>query len=474
MKFKGTLVFAAFAIALGLYVYLIEFKKAAKDEEAKAESEKVLNFEAAKVKGFILKNSKGEVEIERADPTNWKITKPLVDLADSGTVNSMLSDLGSEKYDQVVDGDDLKSYGLDHPQSTITINLTGGAPKTVSVGADAALPGKAYLLRADDKKILYVNTSFKTQLDRGLKDLRDKRIFRKNKDDVQQLTLKFNAKDNKGSIGLTKKDSRWLIDGKDESADDDAVNGIIKGIDNLRANNFVSENATNKEEMKKHGLNTPTLDITLEGKEKTPIGHLLFSAPKDNSVFITSDGSPTIYQVFSSSVDSLMKKPQDFRNKKLPLQFKREDVGEILVKNSLSEVHLIKKGELWTLPLSDSTKEVSQVQVANFLEKLSGLKVAEYLESEKPQGLSSPTGHAVLRDSKGDIILDLTWGERAKNKRNYYAKSNKYKGNFTIEATSLEGLPVQTLVESKATPTPSPAVSATPNSMASPPSRPSP
>jgi hypothetical protein len=469
MKFKGTWVLALLAIALGLYVYFIEIKKAAKDEEQKTQDEKVLNFEPSKVKAFEIKNPHGDFVMEK-DGTTWKLTKPMATLADEATISGILNDLSTEKFEQTIEGEDLKQYGLDNPATIATVTLQDGAIKKVAQGADAALPGKIYLLRNDEKKVLFANAGIKYQLDKTQKDLRDKRIFHKAKDDIQHLTFKVSTKDFKGQVALTKKDGNtWGIDGTDENADQEAVKNVLTGIDNFKASDFPSEKADEKSSLKEFGLNQPVLDLEIDGKDNAVLAHILAAKSKDNSKgYVIVEGEPTVYQVFPSSIDPLTKKSQDFRDKKLPFTFKKDDVADILAKNSTSEIHVVKKGSSWEMPIADPSKDVSQIQISNFLTKVSDLKVAEYTPGEKAKGLNPPAGEIVLKDDKGNLLLDFSWGDRAKNQRNLYATTDKFKKGFTVDSGTILSIPIQTIIETKATPTPAPTSAPTPKAAKAP------
>jgi len=462
MKFKGTWFLALLAVALGLYVYLIEIKKAAKDEEKKNAEEKILDFDSSKVKSLNFKNSKGEFTVEK-DGTDWKLVKPLTDKADQSVINNILTALGSEKFDEAIDAQtdaDLKNFGLDNPVESLTITNQDGTIKKLSIGQDAAIPGKVYLQRGDEKKALYANSGIKIQLDKTIKDLRDKDVFRKNKDDITRFELKVNSKDAHGQVALSKKDGKWFLDSKGEEADGEVTETFLKTLTSLNATDFPSENASDKAEKKKYDLSAPEIEVTLYGKDNVILDHMMIGSKNDkNNVFVTVEGVPTIYQLFASSTESLLKKPEDFRNKKLPLEFKKEDVADINIKTSASEAHLVKKASSWELFLPDEAKVVSQIQVTNFLDRLSDLKVADYVDKEKPVGLNPPLGHIVLKNSKDEVIFDFSWGDRAKVQRNDYAKSSKYKGLFTVDGSAIAGIPIQTLVERKSTPVPTAAPS---------------
>jgi hypothetical protein len=321
------------------------------------------------------------------------------------------------------------------------------------------LPGKVYLQRDGDNKIMLASSSFKANLDKQQKDLRDKRIFRGEKDDVKHLTLRDNSKDNKLEVKADFDGKKWVLPPRNELADADTVKAVIDNATSLRAIDFPSENGQDKAELKKYLLDKPEIEVTLGGS-KADIGKLDISAKKDNNVYAHWEGQPTIYQLYVSAVDSLHKKPADFKDKKKPFEFNKDDAGEIILKTSLTNLHLIKKGSSWELTPSAEDKVVNQIQVTNFLDKLSTLKTAEFLSpKDKAKGLNPPEHDVILKNSKGDEIFSMGWGEKTKSGKAYFAKTNKVPEIVGADASTIDALPAQTLVETKS-PSPSPGASA--------------
>ena len=228
MKFKGTWVLAGMAVAFGAYLYFGEYKKAIKEDADKEASEKVLNILPADVRKLEIKNEAGDFIMTSPDGKKWKLESPLQDNADESMISGILGALTSSRFEETIEGQDLKNFGLDKPKSTVTLTSQGGAVKKVNVGSDAPIAGKLYLQRDGENKVLFADTGFKTQLNRSLKDLRDKKIFRKFKGDIEAINVKYDTKDSHGVLDLLKKDGNWILPKeKDQKADQDIANEFL-------------------------------------------------------------------------------------------------------------------------------------------------------------------------------------------------------------------------------------------------------
>lgn len=453
MKFKSTYILALVALAIGAYIYFVEIKKAEKDQAAKTADEKIFNaIDVSKAKVIKLSTTFGEYELEKDEKNSWQIKVPVKDTADDQTLNNMLTALGSEKYEQVVaEGEaDLKIFGLDQPKVFISITTADQKTQKVNVGAEAALPGKLYIQREGEKKVLFATQSFKSQVDKGLKDLRNKNVFRKSKSDVVSIEARYNQKANNATIELLKENGEWkVVKPFSLRADQDTVNDLLVKIENLRANDFASEKGNEKSELSKFNLANPEMKFVLKDKDKKVVEELWVGAKKENNAYVKTVGSPTIFTMFSTSTEPLSHKPDDFRDKKEAFKFKKDDVAAISLKSSLFNTNLVKKGTTWELVVPDAHKEVNQVVVTDLLNRLEQLKASEFIKNEAPKGLNPPRGAITLSDAAGKPLIVFSWGDKTKSGKSYFIKTSLSKDVYGVDASTLDSLPGQTLVSSK-------------------------
>lgn len=444
-KFKSTWLVAVLALGLGLYIYFIEIKKADKDAEEKTAAEKVLQFAPENVKSIELKSSKGTFTLERDASNHWALTSPVKDAGDDTSINNMLKSLGDEKFDDTLDATDLKPYGLDASPLYIVLKLKDGSTKKLLVGGDAAIPQKIYVQREGEKKVLFAGSAIKNDIDHDLKDLRDKRIFRKGRAEINRIEIK----NKNGQLELTQKDHKWYIGhtfANSDVADPDTVNALLGSIESMRATDFPSEKGDQPQERKKYELNTPVTELKLFDDKDKELANVVFGPKKDNNIYISVDGGPTIYQSYMGIADAYNKTADDFKNKKTAFEFDKSSVAEVVMKSSLTSLDLVKTNGKWALAKPDPDYSVSQMEVENLVSKIAAFRVAEF-PAEAPADIDDPRGSVTLKDSKGKEIFSMKWGEKTKSAKSYLVKTSKSDGVVGIATVSIDSMPGQTLVE---------------------------
>ncbi len=92
MNWKTTVVLAA--IALGVFVYLRFFElKQPGTEEARRQAQNVVNFDRDKIDGIVILNGDEKIELRRRD-NRWRLETPIKDQADSSLIDNLLSGFG--------------------------------------------------------------------------------------------------------------------------------------------------------------------------------------------------------------------------------------------------------------------------------------------------------------------------------------------------------------------------------------------
>ena len=127
---RRTLLFAAIALALGLYIYLVEGPRLAEDQAPR----RLLVFEPAQVSGLrLVYPDAPDISAQRVDGT-WRITEPLQARADSAAIERLLSAIANVELERMIGAgqrESLDVYGLDGNGSHALVELTlegGGDP----------------------------------------------------------------------------------------------------------------------------------------------------------------------------------------------------------------------------------------------------------------------------------------------------------------------------------------------------------
>ena len=150
-----------------------------------------------------------DVVLNRAGASNWKITSPKPLIADQDSVSTILYNLSPMDGATLIDDkpSDLKQFGLAEPEAQVSATGKDGKTHTILVGDETPTGDSAYVMVSGESKVYSVPKNTKTNLDKGLKDLRDKRLMPVDFDKLTsveisgaKLHLTFGSEDGKWTV----------------------------------------------------------------------------------------------------------------------------------------------------------------------------------------------------------------------------------------------------------------------------------
>ena len=138
----------------------------------------VLHVKRDAVRSIEISGPEGAHVLSRTEGGDWAFTQPVATQAGRWAVDALLGSLESLRMDSVAEEDpkDLEAYGLDKPARTVTLGLSDGTRKTLSVGAQTA--EKNYPVRVSDRPMVAViPPALVDELAKGTSELRAKRLL---------------------------------------------------------------------------------------------------------------------------------------------------------------------------------------------------------------------------------------------------------------------------------------------------------
>jgi hypothetical protein len=276
MNWRTTLILGAVVLAVFAYLRFFEMKQPS-TEEARRQSQNVVNFDRSKVDGIIIQNGDEKVEMRRRD-NKWRIETPIKDLADGALVENLLSDLETWQKDGMISARDidadkskLNEYGLNRPK--LKLKLIGSdRPPEILFGKDAALEGRMYVRFDNSKETFLARQSVKKDIDKKAEEFRDRKLTDLTTAQVRRIVLKTPS----GEMELEKEGDHWdIVKPLRARADDEKVGDLIAQITTARIQQFVADDHG---DLRPYGLAEPRGSITLfseEGKkdQKVEIAH---------------------------------------------------------------------------------------------------------------------------------------------------------------------------------------------------------
>jgi hypothetical protein len=419
-----------FAVIAGVMTYLVYQDMEKSEEEAAAklvEGQIYPGLKAEKHTFLDFKGSKDSFTLKK-EGRDWMIVSPFRDRADNGKVEAFVRQVAEQKVKELeVTPEKAKEYGLQDNTLHITMKSDDDSEHKVIVSRQFAYDGSSYLQKQGDNKVLLGDTSWKGIVGKILKDLRNRDLYQ------GPLAPKSLVVEGKNKLAFTMSDTQWDLKGRDVILDEVLVQDYLNQIKKLRIMNFIVETPT-KEDLRKYGLNHPDLRIQ--------VGNWWVRLKKkDGQLYSQASQRDTIYTMSIGDLEKLTKSLSDFRDKAFAFQFDRDKVSQVKLSRGSESLNLKKQdGGHWSLEVTPEGKALDAAKVDDLLTKISELQVSEFLPGSSK--VKKTMGQVTLADQVGTTLLELSWGDKYKDKKD---KLDHYKVHSSLAGDEALGVVVGSL-----------------------------
>jgi hypothetical protein len=428
------------ALALGLYLWLVELPAEQKRVEADTAAKKLVDFKEDDVQGFTITSSQGEMEVAREDG-RWTIRKPKSMEADATAVGEFLRTLLLAQVSRVVDetGTDLKAYGLETPSLTVSLRLASGT-QTVRVGDAGPLSATLYAKRDDSSKVFLTTLAGRDLLAKSIQEFRRKRVLSFNR--VQVTRLKIAGP--RETVVLYREDqgdkALWKIKAPVETAaDQPEVSSLLFALEDLKAQDFIDD--PKEHAAKRAALGKPLATITLREKE-TNRTVSLFLDPRDNAAaYAESAPREPLYRIAPAAAKDLARGLFDLRAKQL-IAAEPDQVKTLVIKTGGQEYALSREGGAWIVD-GDPNAKGDAARINMFVTRAVRLQ-AEKIVTENPTdlkryGLASPAAELIAAGEQGKLLGRIAFGREEQGLA--YALGSAMTGIFQVRPDILKEIP---------------------------------
>lgn len=241
MKLKGRGILVLALLFLGGFAVYDYFQDQKKEQKATEESRLLtLNFE--QIDNFEIQKGAKKIAVKRS-VNGWELTEPIQDLADNQAVDDFIKNLVPEKIIDVArEGTDVdwSLYGLDKPQGQVTLKTTMGESNVFTISERKNFEQNAFARRNQEARVLVVNSSWQSRVDKDVMDFRDRRVLRHKIASVDVISLK----NEKGLLELQRVDGKWKGSSKKEfKLDQNKVRDLLTTIADARVDEFFENNS---------------------------------------------------------------------------------------------------------------------------------------------------------------------------------------------------------------------------------------
>lgn len=400
------ILFLVFAVISG-FVYLYEYRGGLEREVAAEWANKTFKISTPEeIVAMTLHTDNGSVSAVRAGAV-WQIVEPFRTGAESGQWDRIADEITASTIDREIATEltDLSPYGLNTPRATVTLTLADSSEKTFLVGAEsrASKGGTMTFVKwADSNRVVTVNNSLFTQLDKSLFDLRDKTIFQIETPRVAKIVVEDMGR----KLVLEKLANRWMITSPvNLVAMPGAVNGFITELSGLKARDFVEEHPKS---LKQYGLGKPVGQVHFVYDDSTTSQDLLLGNKRsENELYVHWRGDHPIAIIDTLQAKKFVRSAFDFQDKKLK-PFDVKLANRLTIAGDV-ELDIIKRDTSGWFSATGDTLATGKVE--SLLRNLSSLQADAvgdyYAENLALYGLHQP--RRTITAYADDIILSSIW-----------------------------------------------------------------
>lgn len=408
MKPKGLLISVAVLAVLGGVVFWSNKKQAAAAKTGTDTTPKIVSIPEDQVQQILIQKKGAEpVELKR-DNGKWQILQPKPYAADPDAAASLVSSADSVSADKTVEdtATDLGQYGLANPQLKVTVTRKDGKTNSLEIGDDTPTNSGAYAMASGNPHVYTVASYVKSSLDKGLNDLRDKRLLTFDTDKLTRVGLA--AKGEPVEFGKNGQNEWTIVKPKSLRADSGAVDTLVSKLKDAKMD------PANPDPDAARKFASATRIATATVQDSSGAQTLEVRQDKDKNYYAKSSAVEGVYKITSDVGDGLNKSLDDFRNKKL-FDFGFSDPTKVDVVNGLSAANYTKSGDKWML----GARSLDNSTVQNLIDKLRDVTATKFADKGGGQQVfqaavtwdSGKRTEKVTIDKQGDQYFAQREGE---------------------------------------------------------------
>jgi hypothetical protein len=405
MRLRGTLALVAAALALGLYVYLVEIRGEAAKQAEESAARTIFAAKPDTVTRLELDTSGGEHALLVRDANRWRLEAPVAYPADTEAVDRALRALEKLESTETIEPTpaDLAPFGLGEGRKSVEVHTT--EIQKLFLGGNTPVGGGRYVeLEAEPKKLFIVAAGSLTGLTPTLLELRDRRVLRLGEGGANELTV------NAGGalvVRAQRVGGDWqLIEPEAAPGDTEKIKRVIDDLSLARASGFIDA----PQSLDKYGLASPLFEVSTLGPgflERVSFGKA------DGKTYAKRADDPVVLEVNERVVTSVPVTFFDYRAKRV-LTLDAEAVRglELLFPRENRSHRLKREGQVWTA--EEPGIELKPVPVEDALYALASLQASGLEESSPDRAkLGLDPALATLRafDEKGALLGEVSFGD---------------------------------------------------------------
>jgi hypothetical protein len=403
MKIKQLMAAAIVLAALTAILYWSNRHKPMEDAAKAAANApvKILTFQKDDISKLEIKRKNGEVlDLARTSPASWKITSPKPLIGDADTISAILYALSPLETDRVIEekASDLKNYGLTEPAVEVSATDKNGKSQTVLVGDDLPTGGSSYAMLTGDPRVFLISSSAKTNFDKGLKDLQDKRLLPVDFNNVSKIEIVSKKLD----LAFGSNNGQWVMQyPKQVRGDTSKLEGVVE---KLRLATMDPSAAETEAKKSRTSFSSGTPVATVKALDASGSEQELQVRKSKDDYYAKTTAMDGAFKVTKELGEAIDKNLDDFREKRL-FDFADSTPEKIEIRSGSKSYSLTRNGEDWW---SDG-KKMDAVSIDSVIRTMRLLSATKFVTS----GFSSPVATLSVTSNDGKRVEKVEVSKQA-------------------------------------------------------------
>ena len=415
--------------ALAGTLYWSNHRKPASDSVSASSSSstvKVISLKQDDISKLEVKIKSGDdVVLNRVGASSWKITSPKPLMADQDPVSTILYNLSPMDGATVIDEKptDLKQFGLAEPEAQVSATEKDGKTHTVVVGDDTPTGDSAYVMLSGDPKVYSVPKNTKTSFDKGLKDLRDKRLLPVDYDKLTSVEVSGP----KVHLTFASQDGKWTVRNPTDMRGD--TSKLENVIEKLRTATMDPSTPETEKKQAASSFASGTPIATVKATDASGTQELQVRKSGKDAYYAKATAMDGVFKVSSQLGDAVDKNTEDFREKRV-FDVAENTPDKVEFHDGTKAYYLTRSGEDWW---SGDGKKMDAVSVEDFLRPIRSMSASKFATG----GFSIPAMTLTVTYQDGKRVEKADF---SKSGDAYIAKREDGPTLYQLDAKSVEDL----------------------------------
>lgn len=470
--FRSTSVMFVLVGALAGYTYW-DYRKTQKNQGVDVEQEKRLfSVESNEVSEILVRQKDAVVHAVKKNG-EWSLLKPVEDEADGSAVEAFIYSAVIQKGKFFRNEDESKTtnwaeYGLDPVMSSIEVTAAKGK-ESVDVSSKNAFDGSYFVRKGGE--LLLGDRGLAQIVGRDASNMRQRRLWRDTESEISAAVVEVNYGATKAKYSIVLKGGKWEIEPKPPFLMDlEKTANWLVSLEKLTAQKVIYDLPEPAKEQKELVMRVPDLGLPLKfvRSQGAAAGAWIFQQPSvrvklkfkkpggaegewtmtaspdfAEDAYVMSSTRATVYKIPAQNLAVFRAPVEYFRDGKKPFEFPVEQARQIETWVDGKHLKFIKDGSDWK---PEGGGESPGDKLVAMIQNVRGLEALEFYPPGQAAGFK-PEQKLVVRDEKGGILLDLSWGNtfppassHNKGMTFRYARTNLEKDAMGVSAGAIDSL----------------------------------